>query len=1171
MKQKKKNLLLYFLFIVITITIIIISYSFYLYEKKIIENKAKEELDIISSYKINQINNINSKIISNSELIYNSKYFLRAIIGTINNDTMLRRLTIDRLSIIKKEYSLNETIITNSNKELIFCENKNTRLDIKTINHIDTSFIFKKIVLSEFIKSDSGIYYDVITPIISNDSVIGSLIYRANIDSLNLIINYKLSKTLSLKSYFGFLENNSIKLLNAEGNIDENFHLNQYENKNYYTHVNKLQHNNNYLITVIDKKEIYNELFEKSIYLLLIVASLISIFLIVLILIINYRKKIIYKDLWQESLEYKTTLKSIGDGVITTDNQGNIKFLNKIAEQITEWKFNDALNKPLEEIFKIINEETREKVENPVKKVLETGKIIGLANHTILITKSGREIPIADSGAPILDENNEIIGVVLVFRNQSEEREYQKEILYNKERYKSLLNANPDLLFVFNRDGLIIDFKADNYSNLYLSPDNFLNKNILDCMPYEIAISTIERLNILFDTNEIQTYKYSLKIGNEIKYFESRLSKSTNNNAIAIVRDITKPFEQEQKLKDIIDNTTNMFYYHTTEHVLTYVSPQSYKFLGCSPEVAKRRWTEFVTDNPINELGFEKTVKAIETGLTQGPYELELRKLNGEIIWVEVNENPIFENNKVIGIVGALTDITQQKYITDNLIKSEEKYRRLHESMREAYAMVSMDGIIIECNKAFQLMVGYNEEEIKKLTYMDLTPANWHDYEKEIVEKQILINGYSELYEKEYIHKNGRIFPVELHTFLLKDENNNPAAMWAIVRDISERKKIQSDLILATEKAIESDKLKSAFLANMSHEIRTPMNAILGFANLLEDDTIDNTDKKYYLKLINSSGNRLLHLINDIIDISKIEAKQLKIFKSNFNVDDLLIKIFRTFKESSIYKSKKELNLNINNSDLNNCILYSDESRIQQIIDNLIHNAIKFTEKGTIEFGYKITDDNNFIKFYVCDTGRGIPINKIDIVFDRFIQIDDKDYREGTGLGLSISKGLTELMGGKIWVESSESGSCFQFTIPNIQKDIVNETIKSNTDKSLNLENKTIIIAEDDKFSYEYLYEILKNTKANIIHVNNGNDLMNMLEIKQPDLLLLDINMPEKNGNECLKEIKEKEYNFKIIIQTAYAMQDEKEIFLNAGCDGYIAKPIKKLELYNIINNVFSK
>ena len=383
------------------------------------------------------------------------------------------------------------------------------------------------------------------------------------------------------------------------------------------------------------------------------------------------------------------------------------------------------------------------------------------------------------------------------------------------------------------------------------------------------------------------------------------------------------------------------------------------------------------------------------------------------------------------------------------------------------------------------------------------------------------------------------------------------------------------DLKKAIQKAEESDRLKSAFLANMSHEIRTPMNGILGFSGLLQKEGISAGEKAKYIEIINNSGEQLLALINDIIDISKIEARQVQLNIQDENINAILDKLVSQFEIELIKRNKKDLQLivkkGLEDPESN---IKVDGVRLNQILMNLIGNAIKFTETGTIEFGYKKLEKYSLL-FYVKDTGLGLSEVDKQIIFDRFRQADNAKRKNtgGTGLGLSISEGLLKLMGGKIWVQSRlGEGSTFFFTIPFQQVPMVSQQEELNLLATPNFDwsQKKFLVVDDMDLVYLYITEILKGTRAKHIHAKTGLDAVKLIsEDPDIDLILMDIQLPDIDGFEATRRIKAKK-EVPIIAQTAYAMQSDKDKALAAGCDGYIAKPLNKSELFELIEKNLS-
>lgn len=389
------------------------------------------------------------------------------------------------------------------------------------------------------------------------------------------------------------------------------------------------------------------------------------------------------------------------------------------------------------------------------------------------------------------------------------------------------------------------------------------------------------------------------------------------------------------------------------------------------------------------------------------------------------------------------------------------------------------------------------------------------------------------------------------------------------------------DLIAAKEKAEQSDKLKSAFLANFSHEIRTPMNAIMGFSYLLRQEDRTEAEKKEFIDLVISSSQYLLNLINEIIDISRIEAGELILNIKLTNINQLVSEIVTNYEEQKALINKTHIKLQLSPEFKNsNLSVKTDPIKLRQILVNLLENALKFTEQGFIEFGFSIKqyETNDFIVFYIKDTGIGINEDAKSFIFERFRKVEnigaDKLYR-GAGLGLAIAKRLVELLGGKIWVDSElHKGSIFYFTIPynTDEKSIefIREKKSDSRPVSYNWNDKIILVAEDEPANFKYIQNVLSHTSIVLLWAKNGLETCEFLKKRADiDLVLMDIRMPIMDGYEATKRIKKINGKIPIIAQTAYALDYEREEILNAGCDDYIAKPFSDNELLTMINRYF--
>jgi len=392
------------------------------------------------------------------------------------------------------------------------------------------------------------------------------------------------------------------------------------------------------------------------------------------------------------------------------------------------------------------------------------------------------------------------------------------------------------------------------------------------------------------------------------------------------------------------------------------------------------------------------------------------------------------------------------------------------------------------------------------------------------------------------------------------------------------RQNMEAELRKAKKEAEESDKLKSAFLANMSHEVRTPMNGIMGLAHLLANPEVEGETKQEYVNLILSSGNVLISLLDDIMDVSRIEANQVVASKEDFQLNELIKELHGFFSTELEVMGKKVLELRYRVAlDDEDSMINTDRVKLRQVLVNLLSNALKFTDTGRIEFGYQLQNDQ-FLLFYVSDTGIGISHDKQKLIFERFVQADDSLSRHfgGSGLGLSICKGFVDLLGGKIWVDSSPNkGAKFYFTIQDVNqsaKTVEKPASQKLTASDRNWEDKTILIVEDDQINYQLLEVVLRRTGVNLLHAVTGMDAVRFCEEQQKiDLVLMDVQLPEMNGFEAIKLIKQSHPDIPIIVQTANSMNEEKNRADEAGCQGFMTKPISLNKFMSEVDKFMQK
>lgn len=527
----------------------------------------------------------------------------------------------------------------------------------------------------------------------------------------------------------------------------------------------------------------------------------------------------------------------------------------------------------------------------------------------------------------------------------------------------------------------------------------------------------------------------------------------------------------------------------------------------------------------------------------------------------------------------------------DDLRSSEKRYRTLIELASEGILLGTKDGIIIEANQQLTSILGFSEEEligrhISKLPFKEESVSKY-PWRFDLIHK-----GETVISQRNFIRPDGEEIIVEIHTRMMPD-----GTIQSLYIDITERikneallkeknekieaqnkeyilinkqlNKINKELVVSKERAEESDKLKTAFLQNMSHEIRTPMNAIIGFSELLSKNLDDWSKVESYSKIIINRSNDLLDIIEDILDISKIESGQLTIHNEDCNLIELFNELYIYFVEFRKRINKEAIKLKIHissDSDVKNVVV--DKIKLKQIFVNLISNSLKFTQSGKIEFGYKILKGE--LVFFVSDTGVGIDKCNHKLIFERFIQLEQnqKSLFGGTGLGLPIVKGLIEIMGGNIWLESElNKGTTFFFTV-SYQKESgdLKGTSENKKHPEANFSDKSILIVEDDYFNSLYLNDVLEPTGIKLFFAENGSEALKEVQVNDFDIVLMDIRLPDISGHELTGKLLSIKPDLKIIAQTAYAMKDESIISGEAGCIDFLSKPLKKNLLIYTLN-----
>ncbi|MGE5382396.1 MAG: ATP-binding protein [Omnitrophica WOR_2 bacterium] len=904
--------------------------------------------------------------------------------------------------------------------------------------------------------------------------------------------------------------------------------------------------------------------------------------------------------------------------LILTDHDLNIWRINSLASEITGW----VLDHKETNLLNLIK----------IQDVVDINSYIKLSRKSALITDNLDDI----HGSVELYTTELEDGFLLIQLNKLNSKEDNLtafiELAQKKENQliKAIIDTSlyPFCIVDLSNNCYLIRNKA----HIDLE-NNLINRKNLDNIPYLIdstfAFGLFQESINKFHNPFIEEHEYIDLQGQKVYYeiYAYPVISNKNNNRYVILhyRDITQEInerieiEQYRKtLQDLFVNLPGMVFrcLNETNWTIEFASSGCKCLTGYSVE-------ELVNNSKIHyadlihpedrQMVWDLIQEAVKR---KRQYEIKYRIVTkkGKIKWVaERGKANYDQNDQVVSINGFITDISEGIIAEINLKKELQ--------ISEAIAQISLkllednvtpievsrlvqDYMIEFSGSSFSVIYSPEENGLGVTLYNHSDPEeiitiNSEKYsEPQMIFLQKLLECESPLIVNESVNI---ILPglfdettaieryVSIPAFInkkltglliignsIKDYENEIVAtgqrfinMFALGLY---RLKAEETLQDAKSKAEESDRLKSLFLSNMSHEIRTPMNAIVGFAEMLQDSDLDREQKNRFLDVIIKSGDNLLRLINDIIDISKIEAGQLKLDYSDCLVNEMISDLETYFKQELIRLKKPHINLYIQlghpESDF---ALKTDCVRLKQILNNLIGNAIKFTDDGFIEFGYKLKAGT--IEFFVRDSGIGIATDKQTLIFERFGQVQEAISRNlaGTGLGLTISKNLVEMLGGEIRVDSIPGeGSTFFFTLP--MRLGTNQTKKANIENpvenrnSLDLQGKTILIVEDVDTNYFYLSSLLQKHNCKIIRANNGKKAIEMCQDDESiDLVLMDIELPILNGYQATSEIKKLRPTLPVIAQTAFAMMGERERSREAGCDDYIAKPIRKEELLSIL------
>jgi PAS domain S-box-containing protein len=882
---------------------------------------------------------------------------------------------------------------------------------------------------------------------------------------------------------------------------------------------------------------------------------------------------------------------------------GKILDANKAAEKFYGFHAGSLKKMNLSEI----NTSPQDYIEKVLDEALKRNRNYFVFQHK-LADQSLRKVEVHSS--PISLKGEEILFAII--HDISERIKVEEALLESEERYRSLAETNQDIIVVYDMSGTIKYMNRMGLDFFGYSETDYVGRNILVNVKQEDLKKLKERMG-----ERGSGYSQPRLIEIELKNpngdwvaFEVNTSSiildGKTTSIISICRNIAEK-KQTEKLQEIQFNIANAVVnaknlnelFEIVRNELSALIDTTNFLIAFYNELTQMLSSPFERDErdhipewPVKKSLTGLVVKHMQSFLLSKEEILQLAAtgtidLVGSMPeeWLGV---PLRIGNKILGAIvvqnyqGARTYTSRSIEILEMIAnqlstyierkKSEENALKLSKAVIQspiAIMMTDIEGNIQFVNPKFIEVTGYTFDEVlganpRFLKSNENDPELYSDLWKTILSGN---NWQGELKNRK---KNGELFWENITIAPLVNDSGQITQFIALEEDITDKKKMVEELITAKNKAEESDKLKSAFLANISHEIRTPMNAIIGFSDFLTNPELEKERLYHYTSIIQQQAYNLLSIIEDILDISKIEAGQMKSLEQIGDVEDILKGINETFESDWKGKSKKNVKLITEN------LLTTEENKIKtdirwlrQILTNLVGNAFKFTYDGSIKMSCR-RFDYDLLLFSVSDTGMGIDKSKFDLIFERFRQGDDTNIRDfgGTGLGLAISKGLIEILGGSIWVESEQGkGSTFFFTIPYKSAITLQNTESPKRVNSYNWSHKHLLLIEDNEFNAEYLKIALASSRIKVTHVANGEEAIKQISrISDFDIVLLDIRLPDISGYELAKQIKAARPDIPVIAQTAFASVEYKEKCLKAGCDDHISKPIKSPILLAVLD-----
>jgi len=885
------------------------------------------------------------------------------------------------------------------------------------------------------------------------------------------------------------------------------------------------------------------------------------------------------------------TLSSIGDGVISTDTDGTITLMNRAAEEVTGWKETEAIGRPLTDVFHIINEKTREPCVNPVEQVLETGEIVGLANHTVLISREGAEKILADSGAPIRGKDRQVIGVVLVFRDVTEQRKRERHLLEklrkSEKKYRDLFENSTDIHFIFDREGVYTEVNEQ-----FLRESGYERGQIIGT--HFGAFPHPDDMAIVLDAYDKalrgETSRFEMrarkKDGNFVWYSFVNRPILNNNGEVVAIHGVARNIDEQKRTEKALRKSEEKFRitFDSAPDSVTisriedgrylYVNDGFCSFTGYSKEEAIGK-TAIELGLYANPADRERLITSLQDKGTVEGFELQFRMKDG-LVLDGLLSGKIFRYGKEDCLVAVVKDVTEFKRTQEELRRSEKRYRDLFDSVSDLIYTQDLEGRFTDANRALARIFGYELDEFIGRKAADFMKPELRDlFNAEYVEG-IKKKGHYEGITS-YFTKDGRKIYLEYRSSLIRPEEGEPFIS-GIARDVTDRILAEREIKKLNKQMLQAQKMEAVgtLAGGIAHDFNNLLQGILGYTQILIMPRDESDPDIASLRQIEKAANRASELTRQLLTFSrKVESKPRPV-----NLNQEVHEVEKLLKRTIPKMIDIELHLEEGLETIN-----ADPSQLEQVIMNLGVNARDAMPEGgklVIETENVFLDESycrdhlgarpgKYVLLSISDTGFGMDKDTLEHIFDPFFTT--KEVGKGTGLGLAMVYGIVKSHEGYIMCYSEPGqGTAFKIYLPVIEGNTEDRILEKKEKTIPERGNETILLVDDEELLRDIGKDMLEQFGYTVLLAQDGESALELYsEKKNISLIILDLIMPGMGGKRCLEKLLTMNPEIKVVIASGYSINGHGKDALEAGARAFVSKPYELKQMLQVVRKVLDE